>query len=1342
MIQRFCLFVLMTTMGYAGAQPDTPRTGALIGEEKRVRDELDAADKLATDKHFDDAIRRYQQILAESGDALVALDPTEPRRSLPARWIVHRKIAALPPEARKLFRTSVAELTRPWLEQGTANRDVRLLEQIIAEAFCSAAAEQALHLLGDLAFERAEFEVAEHYWRMLARFPSETGDEGAFVLRHPDPTGDIALTKAKLILARLFRGDRTAASAELEHFRKQHSDASGSLAGRTGKFADIVQAMVDADVRFQSTPGPAGATWSTFAGDANRNAVIPASSTPYWHYVPNWRTKLETDPKAKPHRDSDPPLGTGASARSLAFHPAIVPGYVLVADAARVFAYDLLSGDLAAQYDHRQNAGMPEAIDLRIPSRTDASYTLSVAGDRIYARLGAGPMKQPDGAAKPRDGESMIVCLALRRENPVKLELLWQIRARPLDSDPASLFEGTPIVRDGRLYVGRTRFDGRQLIAGVDCYDADSTGQPNEPPARRWRQELWTVDMGVDPTRHRHDLLTLAGPNVICCTNSGAIVAVDAATGRRAWAYRYAVQLNRGVDGVHPRDLCPCVAAGGRIYAAPADSNRILCLDARTGERIWESETVHTVQLLGVSRGLLIATLGGFPQGIRAFDAARGRIVWTKPDEGDQGTFGRGFLSDRWVFWPTRHGLRVLRLDDGEPIDPGSSTQPLGHLALADGFLIVATPTEIWGFVPTRKLTEREPNAGRVVFDSNFAALLPSFDAETNYFGALGHAEAGDLQRAATRLRLTETLAGEETRLHGWPLRELARFRRYELLLIQAERSWKKGDEESSFASLRAASSEPFALNDRVRAWTLRHHAGDRTRPAALPESALHELWISRPDGLPQRADEFLSNLREPNRTVRWRPPKERMPQPIVPPARTPDPPAPWQSTKLIGIEAFREWPMTPFRDAAAGAEGPSFNAEGRFFLASPKRVICRAAGSGQSIWTCDVEHDVIAFGLDGDAVIVAGPTGVSRLRGSDGKMLWHFHVPDSRPMPAAFPEPVFPQLEPGPRPNELSAFRIAGLQLYCRLGQRRLLAFDLESGRPMWQFQLRGAEHNAAISPYMLATDEHLLLQSTCGELIALRAADGKRLFQLPAPTPWSAPPIQLDDRTALYADGPKLRAIDLATGVERWNYSPPHPASLAGSSTQVRRERSNLIVVVERNYGWELERLHVDGRRELGPIALGRNPIDLARSALNGVVYALHAGDRVIALDLEQCRKLWNKPLPTGEAWRLRSTLSAVILHPDFAIKRTDVNAMSRRIEREFAGLPALGNLQTAFGMTFHTYLDRRFPVLALSPDNGSTLHEQSFPASGPRAALLLGERSGIVVVEGQMEALRARN
>src|SRR5204863_9879357 len=101
------------------------------------------------------------------------------------------------------------------------------------------------------------------------------------------------------------------------------------------------------------------------------------------------------------------------------------------------------------------------------------------------------------------------------------------------------VFEGAPVVRHGRLYAGVTRFEGGRAVAAVDCYDARG-GDLSQVPVRLWRREVCDVPPApLEEPRRRHELLTLAGPLRIACPHAGAVVALDARTGRRVWAVRY-----------------------------------------------------------------------------------------------------------------------------------------------------------------------------------------------------------------------------------------------------------------------------------------------------------------------------------------------------------------------------------------------------------------------------------------------------------------------------------------------------------------------------------------------------------------------------------------------------------------------------------------------------------------------------------------------------------------------------------------------------------------------------------------------------------------------------------
>jgi quinohemoprotein ethanol dehydrogenase len=115
------------------------------------------------------------------------------------------------------------------------------------------------------------------------------------------------------------------------------------------------------------------------------------------------------------------------------------------------------------------------------------------------------------------------------------------------------------------------------------------------------------------------------------------VYAVDAKTGRPLWTY------DPKVPGAKGRDAC-CdvvnrgVAAGkGRLYLGAFDG-RLICLDAASGEVLWEKQTTDTTRAYSITgaprvvRDLVVIGNGGAEFGVRgyvsAYDAATGELRW------------------------------------------------------------------------------------------------------------------------------------------------------------------------------------------------------------------------------------------------------------------------------------------------------------------------------------------------------------------------------------------------------------------------------------------------------------------------------------------------------------------------------------------------------------------------------------------------------------------------------------------------------------------------------------------------------------------------------------------
>jgi outer membrane protein assembly factor BamB len=688
----------------------------LPGEARDLLGRLRAADALIRKKAYADGIDEYLRLIAENGDELVPEEaPREAiastRRSVQLRRLCHARIAVSAPPALRHYRARVDPRARRWLKDGTDAHDTRALRRVVDEAFCSSFAGQAIDLLGDLAFEKGNFAEARGWWRLLALPASDAAPADPGARRFPDPQVDVARVRAKQVIALLFEGELRQAREDLTAIRKLHGQASGRLAGRTGNYADILQSLVAERLK-RGPLSPEEEDWPTFAGSPSRNRVLnEALSQRLWANGPAWRVRL-----GGAAGEGDEPAGERAEARTapgrrLAFHPVIAGRRVLVADARFITAYDLDSGRRLFRYDVKA-PGRPglDGLRMQVPAPPDVRYTLSIAEGRVYARLGTqliGPQKK-EAPGEPHPA-SYLVCLdlpAAKAGKPAAVKERWVAKASRA-AGAEYVFEGAPLVYDGRVYVAETCWAGGRLRTAVSCRDADSG-------ALRWRQEVCEVsDADEEPApRVQHHLLTLAGTSVVYCAHAGAVISLDGQSGRRLWGVRYPSRRPGAASTPAPRDLAPCVAVGRRLFVAPLDSDRILCLDVETGRTLWEREGMDVVHLLGVSAGRLIFTTTG---GIRALAAATGADDggWRQPALGRLPAFGRGLLAGGWVLWPTqdpRLPLRALNEADGgqergsDLLDPTRlhRLRP-GNMAPGGGCLVVADTEELIGYTVGKK---------------------------------------------------------------------------------------------------------------------------------------------------------------------------------------------------------------------------------------------------------------------------------------------------------------------------------------------------------------------------------------------------------------------------------------------------------------------------------------------------------------------------------------------------------------------------------------------------------------------------------------------------------------
>jgi outer membrane protein assembly factor BamB len=881
--------------------------GANHSASKFYPDSSDPAETLlrnaashARDSQWAEAIGIYQRIIDQYGDKVAKL-PREKADHAPGddfvlfvdlRGYCHRSLAKLPPEGRAIYRNRVDGQAERWFKEGQAQRDTALLRRVVDLAYCSSWGDDALELLGDVAFQEGRFgESLASYRQLVLDRPDDT-----FGLVHPDPTVDLARVAAKKVLCRAAAGEKLDMPAEVSAYSKRFPGASGALAGRTGAYAAIIEQSLALD--HLTSPSQTDSRWPTFAGALARTKVV---SEPIDVGSLQWKVPLERITPNRPSYVYGGPrsmaMTTSSSApqeRLLGYHPIVLGDQVIVGDGSRVLAFNLndrpgerdggtaLAIEPAWKHDPESAVVQAYKINSGIPR-----HTLTAQGNRIYARMGPAT-PSPFGGMNRQLSASSSYIIAL--DWSAQGKLIWLQRAsdlvlpnRPADRVNRSVnFEGTPVVDAHNVWVAVT--DRREQTATyIACFDAE-TG------ARRWVRYLGAASSEVDnfmgngmgfgppvASDFGHRLLSLDGPYLYYQTNLGAVISLEAESGSVRWVATYPRQ-DSGRMGGSDRDLNPAVVHEGLVIVAPTDAGAIYAFAADNGRLVWKTEPVadevKLAHLLGVARGRLVVT----GDRVLLFDVRSGKLAATWPDSGKSEGYGRGLLAGNRIYWPTRDRIEILDQGSGLRAEPPIKLMEIyhtsgGNLVAGDGYLIVAQSDALVVFCQNSRLIERYRD--EIVRNPDQAA--------THYRLARAAEAVGRDQLALESYDQATRKSRPAETIDGVPLAEAALDHRFRLLLrvAAAQRSEKKYGE--STAGLQIAAQIARSDADRLRARLLLAEVQvEAGKPAAavgilgetLTDERLRALTVNSEDGhRGVRADLFIADrlsaiVKEHGRTI------------------------------------------------------------------------------------------------------------------------------------------------------------------------------------------------------------------------------------------------------------------------------------------------------------------------------------------------------------------------------------------------------------------------------------------------------------------------------------------
>lgn len=679
--------------------------------ERASRRLLSEADKALAAGRPNDSLRPLQTILELPEDTFV-WDAVEGRlRS--ARRLAHRRFDALPAATLRGYDRTYGPQARELLSSAQGRDAVATLEMIVRRFFHTTAAFAALDRIASRHLDHGEFGAAAECWMRLLN--------SSF---HQDRFSNHQLLKFAL-------------ACQLSGRDRAVEKLSGRLGGKRivlgGRLTSARDWLSQQSV-WRSPTRDLNDVPIVF-GNARRNQTM-AGSTP--HLQPLWQSSLA--------RQADPILdrlfASWAQFRQSTRGPIatsnfsiVMDGKVILRDFSGIRAFELASGrklwsyrsdsSLAATTEiikghFARNPGIESQlnniVDMRRAYADNATLgMISTDGRRVFAvdsmslltaRAAAHPTLNPfKGAAGKgvRDRASnQLIALPLDVAPGKKSELrepLWRVGGPRGGRENAKsltghFFLGAPLPVDGRLYAITER--DRQLnVVALD----GATGR------LLWSQGIALVARSITADEIRYFRAcnpAYADGVIVCPTQSGMLVGVDALTGTLLWTYfcgdqavaKRIAQRSLARFRSHGSDGFPAVPriTGNRVVFMPRLSDEVHCLDLQTGARLWkkprlDGEYVGTVTSQGTvlvvgrrtSRGLSLET---------------GQQVWSVTTGFPS---GQGVQVGGKYLIPLQSGaVAMIDVESGRRVGLAGSTNvplptmPLGNL-LASGDVIVST---------------------------------------------------------------------------------------------------------------------------------------------------------------------------------------------------------------------------------------------------------------------------------------------------------------------------------------------------------------------------------------------------------------------------------------------------------------------------------------------------------------------------------------------------------------------------------------------------------------------------------------------------------------------------
>jgi outer membrane protein assembly factor BamB len=695
-------------------------------EQQRL---LQRADQCVMEGRLDLAAILWQKVLDEAGDTLTTHDG---RTYTSLTEQVEHTLARLPPAALETYRTTADAEARALIAAAGPKGEEEALAQVVRRFFLSSIGDDAAFKLACLALDRHDFLGAS---RLLNKV----------LTSHPDPSISPADLLLRLAVAAAHIQDRQTAEQALARL----NTATGPRP--TADVLDLIAADVkQAASQGPGSALPAAKDWRMLLGNPARTGHMTTLPTAATSRTLSELWVRDFSLTASPASTAASPLAfaNGLIIRGRGATPALQtvpvsreeliaqwqtgawrPTGRLLFDGGRVYlktADRLVCYSAAALNDQPlwQSAwenqyepdGMSQQLAMLAMSMGNVPQTAAAKprnaletllfGDRVHQSMAIADgviytlegKRALSGEQKPPEARNMQWGVLPRRTRINWLTAYQASGGKAIWTRSASDEAGDKPGDEGFL-AAPTSCGNLLVVPVTDGGTIWLVGLDRATGKTIWKAYLCDEPQGGAPP-WAEPVVAVEGREAYVSCGCGVVFAVDAAAGTLRWAVRYsrdgkpnAMLRNMYGGNFNPMldlsgwDDDAVIPFGRTLVVMSSDSDKLVALDRRTGDLLWESPRTSPLgsvasYCLGVNgRSLFVAGKNV----VRRYDLISGRLIWEK-EIGD--SFGRGCLTDDALYVPVKDSILKLDPEKGRELSQVgvalTSDEPVGNL-FSDG---------------------------------------------------------------------------------------------------------------------------------------------------------------------------------------------------------------------------------------------------------------------------------------------------------------------------------------------------------------------------------------------------------------------------------------------------------------------------------------------------------------------------------------------------------------------------------------------------------------------------------------------------------------------------------